>query len=66
MARTQADREFDWSTGREMERKDAEIAHLRAENDRLRAALQAIVNKDRTGFGRAALGFIARHALTSR
>lgn len=27
--RTQADRELDWSTGRELERKDAEIAGLR-------------------------------------
>lgn len=28
--RTQADREFDWETGRELERKDAEIAWLRS------------------------------------
>lgn len=28
--RTQADREFDWSTGRELERKDAEIEWLRS------------------------------------
>lgn len=28
--RTQADREVDWSTGRELERKDAEIERLRA------------------------------------
>lgn len=27
--RTQADREFDWSTGRELERKDTEIDRLR-------------------------------------
>lgn len=36
--RTQADREFDWSMGRELERKDAEI-------DRLRAALKKCANK---------------------
>ena len=28
--RTQADREMDWATGRELERKDAEIERLRA------------------------------------
>lgn len=28
--RTQADREFDWQTGRELERKDAEIMWLRS------------------------------------
>lgn len=28
--RTQADREFDWATGRELERKDAEIMWLRS------------------------------------
>ena len=27
--RTQADRELDWNTGRELERKDAEIERLR-------------------------------------
>lgn len=35
MSRTQADREFDWETGRELERKDAEI-------DRLRAIIKAV------------------------
>lgn len=30
MARTQADRAFDWETGRELERKDAEIDWLRS------------------------------------
>lgn len=37
--RTQADRELDWSTGRELERKDAEI-------ERLRAALEKIAGKN--------------------
>lgn len=58
-AQAQADREFDWSTGRELERKDAEI-------ERLRAALEAIVAKDRIGFGRGALGHIARQALKAQ
>lgn len=36
MTRSQADREFDWSTGREIERKDAEIARLRAALDQIK------------------------------
>lgn len=41
--RTQADREVDWSTGRELERKDAEIERLRAVNAELLAALRTMV-----------------------
>lgn len=33
MSRTQADREFDWATGRELERKDSEISRLTSERD---------------------------------
>ena len=53
---TQADRQQDWAIGRALEKKDAEIA-------RLRAALEDIASKDRTGYARGALGRIARTAL---
>lgn len=33
MTRTQSDRELDWATGRELERKDAEITRLVATLD---------------------------------
>lgn len=38
--RTQTDGEFDWETGRELERKDAEIAIWIAYADKLEAALK--------------------------
>lgn len=69
-ARTDADRELDWETGRELERKDAEADKLRArietleaDNDRLRAVLRAIMQlggrndlPDAWTLARAALG----------
>lgn len=40
--RTRADRQFDWNTGRELERKDAEI-------ERLREALERITHLEGSG-----------------
>lgn len=41
---TQADRDFDLESGRDLERRDATVASLVAENERLRHALQTDIS----------------------
>lgn len=57
--RTQNDREFDWQTGRELERKDAEIAWYRSSL----VSLLTLADADKSPLTLSQVAVICKHTL---